>query len=138
MNAKTWAAAAPLIAIVLGGCSVTPPKPQNAVLAPEQQQLGKRRIYTSATAPTPQEAVQNVISDGTGSVPVILIRSEKLFVQHVFDVQASFDTCMSLMSDRVAKAKSERDDSGRRAYYCVPIENGRPAGSPTLVSQAEG
>jgi hypothetical protein len=136
MNAMTWAAVVPLIAITLGACSVTP-KPQNAVLAPEQQQLGKRRINTSATASTPEEAVKNVITEGTGAVPVILIKSDKLFVQHVFDVQASFDTCMSLMSDRVAKSKLEKDDSGRRSYYCVPIEDGR-TGSPTLVSQAEG
>jgi hypothetical protein len=136
MNMIARCAATALLLLTLPGCSVTS-QPRNTVLAPEQQQLGKRRIYTSATAPTPQEAVQNVIAEGTGAVPVVLIKSEKLFVQHVYDVQASFDSCMSLMSDRVSKAKSEGDNPGRRAYYCVPIDNGRP-GSPTLVSTAEG
>jgi hypothetical protein len=136
MNAIIWAAATPLVVLVLSGCSVTS-QPQNTVLAPAQQQLGKRRIYTSAIPPTPQEAVQNFLSDGTGAVPVVLIKGDKLFVQHVYDVQASFDTCMSLMSDRVANTRSEPDGKGRRSYYCVPIEDGRP-GSPTLVASAEG
>jgi hypothetical protein len=129
--------AALLLALpALTACSVTS-KPQNTVLGEAQQQLGKRRIYTSALPPTPQDAVQNFISEGSGAVPVVLIKGEKLYVQHVYDIQASFDTCMSLMSDRVAKTPVERDGGGRRAYYCVPLDNGRP-GAPTLVSEADG
>jgi hypothetical protein len=137
MTMDRWAAAALLLALpALAACSVTS-KPQNTVLGEAQQQLGKRRIYTSALPPTPQDAVRNFISEGTGAVPVVLIKGEKLYVQHVYDTQASFDTCMSLMSDRVANIPAERDGGGRRAYYCVPLEDGRP-GAPTLVSEANG
>ena len=136
MNTMIRTAAGPLFLLLLAGCSVTS-TPQNTVLAPEQQQLGKRRIYTSAIRPTPEEAVRNFFSDGTGAVPVVLIKSEKLFVQHVYDAQANLDTCLSLMSDRVKKAKSEQDGSESRAYYCVPLEDGRP-GAPTQVEQAQG
>ena len=129
-------AAMPLVVLALGGCSVTS-QPRNAALAPEQQQLGQRRIYTSPTSPTPQEAVQNFFSSGTGAVPVILIKGDKLFVQHVFDTQASLDVCMTLLTSRVEKGKSERGGGERRAYYCVPIQDGRP-GVPTPVERGEG
>ena len=121
----------------LGGCSVTS-LPRNAVLAPEQQQLGQRRIYTSPTQPTPREAALKFFSSGTGAVPVILIKGDKVFVQHVFDMQASLDVCMTLLGSRVEKAKSESEREGaeRRAYFCVPIDDGRP-GAPTQISSAE-
>jgi hypothetical protein len=137
MTIDRWAAAALLLALPgLSACSVTS-KPQNTVLGAAQQQLGKRRIFSSAQQPTPQDAVRNFISEGNGAVPVVLIKNEKLYVQHVYDPQASFDTCMSLMSDRVANTAAEQDGGGRRSYYCVPLEDGRP-GAPTLVSDSEG
>jgi hypothetical protein len=132
MNAMRIILTVPLLTAALGGCSVTS-KPVNSVLAPEQQQLGERRIYTSPTQPTPQEAVQNFMSGGTGVVPVVLIKGEKLFVQHVFDTQASLDVCMALLSARVEKAKAGREGGEPRSYYCVPIDDGHP-GAPTQVS----
>ena len=136
MNEMILVAVTALVALALGGCSVTS-TPGNAVLAPEQQQLGARRIYTSPTQPTPQEAVQNFISSGTGAVPVIIMKSDRLFVQHVFDVQTSLEVCMALLSGRIEKTKAERDGGERRSYYCVPIDDGRP-GAPAPVPGAQG
>jgi hypothetical protein len=136
MNAIRTACLALLPALMLAACSVEPPKPQNTVLAPEQQQLGKRRIYTSATLRTPQEAARNFISRGNGAVPVILFKGENAYVEHVFDLQPDMDTCMTLLTERANKSRLE-GAAEFRSYYCVPLEDGI-TGAAAKIAQVNG
>jgi hypothetical protein len=135
MNAVSLAlrlfAAMPMLAVA--GCGPAGNVPSNVALTPDQQQFGDPQTEVTSIPRTPQQALSGALISGSGAVPLILFKSNALYVENVFKTQPSMDVCKKLMNDLVKRARTA-ESKGPASYYCVPVQNGT-FGEPAVVAQ---
>jgi hypothetical protein len=115
------------------GCGPAGNQPSNVPLTEDQQQFGKPQVEVTSSARTPQQALAEAIISGSGAVPLIMFKSNALYVENVFQTQPSMDVCTRLMNEHVKRARTSAS-RGPASYYCVPVQNGVP-GQPKVVAE---
>ncbi len=119
--------------LAMTGCGPTGNQPSNVPLTEDQQQFGKPQVEVTGSLRTPQQALAGAILSGSGAVPLILFKSNALYVENVFQTQPSMDVCTRLMNEHVKRVRASAS-KGPASYYCVPVQSG-VAGQPKVIAE---